>query len=91
MGFERDGISRQAISKTVRELIAKHEIPVERDGRDRIVRVSVAHIDHYRGKFQNPAKVMASRPAVSSEKPKRGDTTTSETDADSFEDPAGSQ
>ncbi|VVT15209.1 helix-turn-helix domain-containing protein [Hoeflea sp. EC-HK425] len=83
---ERDGISRQAISKTVRELIAKHEIPVERDSRDRIVRVSVAHIDHYRGKFQNPAKVMASRPSVSGEKPKRGDTTASETDADSFEE-----
>lgn len=83
---ERDGISRQAISKTVRELVAKHDIPVERDGRDRIARVSVGHIDHYRDKFQNPAKVLASRPSPSEAKPKRDGALASDADAESFEE-----
>jgi len=83
---ERDGISRQAVSKTVRELIAKHEIPVERDGRGRIARVSVGHIDHYRDKYQNPAKVLASRPSPPEETPRREDAPSIVPDADSFEE-----
>jgi len=83
----RDGISRQAISKTVRELVEKHDdIPVERDGRGRIVRVSVGHIDHYRDKFQNPAKVLASRPSPSADNPKRDGASPSEQEGDSFEE-----
>lgn len=83
----RDGISRQAISKTVRELVEKHDkIPVDRDGRGRIVRVSVAHIDHYRDKFQNPAKVLASRPSPSEAKPKRDDAPPVDADENSFEE-----
>lgn len=59
---ERDRVSKQAVSKTVRGLVAKHDdIPVERDGRGRLVRISVAHYDHYCGRYQNPAKVMAAR------------------------------
>lgn len=62
---ERDGVSRQAISKTVRDLIDRHpDIPVERDGRGRIAKVSTAHLDHYRERYQNPARVLASRPAA---------------------------
>ncbi len=84
---ERDGISRQAISKTVRELVDKHDkIPVERDGRGRIARVSVGHIDHYRDKFQNPAKVLASRPSPSEDKPKRDGAPPIEQEGDSFEE-----
>lgn len=83
---ERDGVSRQAISKTVRELIAKHDIPVERDGRGRVAKVSVAHIDHYRDKYQNPAKVMASRPAAAGGKQGRDKAPANEPVEDSFEE-----
>lgn len=83
---ERDKVSRQAISKTVRELIEKHDIPVERDGRGRIARVSAAHIDHYRERFQNPAKVMASRGPGSNDKAVRETAPANLPDGDSFEE-----
>lgn len=57
----RDGVSKQAITKTVRRLADEHALPVERDGRDRIVKFSVAHYDHLRGAYANSAKVNASR------------------------------
>ncbi|MAY63987.1 MAG: hypothetical protein CML29_17425 [Rhizobiales bacterium] len=70
---ERDGVSRQALSKTVRGLVDKHsDIPVERDGRGRITKVSVAHLDHYRDRYQNPAKVMAARGTGSTGRPSSG-------------------
>ncbi|WP_223478736.1 hypothetical protein [Oricola indica] len=53
---ERDGISKQAVSKIVKKLVAEHDIPVDRDGRGRISAVSLAHWDHHRGQFTNPAK-----------------------------------
>lgn len=58
----RDGVTKQAVSKTLRGLIDRHDIPVERDSRGRIAKVSVAHFDHYRERFQNPAKTAAARP-----------------------------
>ncbi|WGD31220.1 hypothetical protein AncyloWKF20_05195 [Ancylobacter sp. WKF20] len=61
---ERDGISKQAVSKVVQSLIAGHDIPVERDSRGRVARVSLAHYDHHRGQFANPAKVAAARPST---------------------------
>ncbi|MBB3771538.1 hypothetical protein FHS55_002137 [Angulomicrobium tetraedrale] len=60
---ERDGISKQAVSKVVQSLIEKHDIPVERDGRGRVAKVSLAHYDFHRGQFVNPAKVAAARGA----------------------------
>ncbi|MEP9378398.1 hypothetical protein ABLE91_16905 [Aquabacter sp. CN5-332] len=60
---ERDGISKQAVSKVVQGLIAQHGVPVERDTRGRVARISLAHYDHHRGQFSNPAKVVASRPS----------------------------
>lgn len=83
---ERDGVSRQAISKTVRELIEKHDIPVDRDGRGRIARVSVAHIDHYRERFQNPAKVLAARPATPAAKVGHDAVTAPLSEGESFEE-----
>jgi len=59
---ERDGITKQAVSKVVQALISDHGLPVERDTRGRVSRVSLPHYDHYRGQFANPAKVMAARP-----------------------------
>jgi phage terminase Nu1 subunit (DNA packaging protein) len=59
---EREGISRQAVSKTVAGLVSQHDIPVERDGRGRIARLSLAHWDHHRSAYANPAKVLAAKP-----------------------------
>lgn len=69
----RDGISKQAVSKVVQALIADHDLPVERDTRGRVSRVSLAHYDHHRGQFANPAKVLAARPAKSVPEGDRGD------------------
>src|SRR5690606_28734097 len=52
--------------KLVRQLVEKHGLPVERDGRDRIVRFSLAHYDHFRGQFASSEKTAAAR----SEQPK---------------------
>lgn len=60
---ERDGVSKQAVSKTVQSLIEKHGLPVERDMRGRVARVSLAAYDHHRGLFVNPAKVAGSNGA----------------------------
>ncbi len=44
----REGVSKQAISKTVKRLIEEHhDLPVERDARGRIVRVSLAHLERH--------------------------------------------
>ncbi|WP_223998415.1 hypothetical protein [Aureimonas sp. SA4125] len=59
---ERDGISRQAVSKVVIGLVDDHAIPVERDGRGRISKVSLAHWDHHRSRYSNPAKAPVPRP-----------------------------
>ena len=57
---ERDGVSKQAISKAVKKLIDdKPETPVERDGQGRVMRLSLAHYDHHRQRFVNPAKATA--------------------------------
>jgi hypothetical protein len=57
----RDGISPQAVTKTVRQLVAHHDLPVERDGRGRVRRFSLAHYDHIRGQFTSSEKVSAAR------------------------------
>jgi hypothetical protein len=57
----RDGVTKQAVTKLVRRLVEDHDLPVERDGRDRIIRFSLAHYDHYRGEFASSEKVAAAR------------------------------
>ena len=57
----REGVSKQAISKTIKGLVERHDLPVERDARGRIIRVSLAHLDHLRGRYSNSAKVSAGR------------------------------
>lgn len=57
---ERDDVSPPAVSKAVKKLIEeKPDTPVERDGRGRVSRVSLAHYDHFRQRFVNPAKASA--------------------------------
>ena len=60
---ERDGISKQAVSKVVKSLIDNEGLPVERDGRDRVSKVSLAHYDHHRSRFVNPAKQRSDKPS----------------------------
>ncbi|WP_438752050.1 hypothetical protein [Pararhizobium sp. O133] len=57
---ERDGVSKQAISKAVQKLLAdKPDTPVDRDGQGRVAAISVAHYDHHRQRHVNPAKAKA--------------------------------
>lgn len=61
----RDGISRQAVSKALAALVERGVVDVERDGRGRIARFSLAQFDHHRDRYANPAKVAAGRAASS--------------------------
>jgi hypothetical protein len=46
---ERDGLTRAAVSKSVKKLLTlKPEIPVERGSQGQVLRVSLADYDHYR-------------------------------------------
>ena len=58
---ERDGVTKQAVTKLVRDLAEKSGLPVERDGRGRIVRFSLAHFDHHRERHASSEKVAAAR------------------------------
>ncbi len=53
---ERDGVSKQAVTKTVRKLARDKALEVERDERGRIVRFNVAQYDFLRGKVGDPSK-----------------------------------
>ncbi|QCL74605.1 hypothetical protein CFBP5499_00900 [Agrobacterium tumefaciens] len=59
----RDSVTKQAVSKTIQAVLAVMKgVPVDRDGRGRVLRISLAHYDHHRERFMNPAK-MAAPPA----------------------------
>jgi hypothetical protein len=56
----RDGVSKAAVSKTVKKLVeVSPDTPVERGGQGQVMGVSLAHYDHYRQRFTNPAKATA--------------------------------
>ncbi|NTI27655.1 hypothetical protein [Rhizobium rhizogenes] len=56
----RDKVSKAAVSKAVKKLAEEYpDAPVDRDGLGRVMLVSVAHYDHYRQRFVNPAKAKA--------------------------------
>ncbi|MGS1093101.1 hypothetical protein ACVCNR_00770 [Aquamicrobium terrae] len=74
----RDGVTKQAVTKLVRRLVEEHDLPVERDGRDRIVRFSLAHYDHYRGEFASSEKVAAARKDAPSIQPANSSTSRDE-------------
>ncbi|WP_057466103.1 hypothetical protein [Pseudovibrio sp. POLY-S9] len=61
---DRDGVSKSAVSKNVRNYADNHSLPVERDGRGRITCFSLAHYDHIRARFTNPLKASAKVQAV---------------------------
>lgn len=67
---ERDGVSKQAVSKTLAKLLKDHDdIPTERDGRGRVMRVSLAHYDHHRGFFGNSAQSQAPKAGSHADEP----------------------
>lgn len=70
----RDGISKQAVSKSVRTLAERHGLTVERSAQGAISAVNVAEYDHLRGRFADPSKAQAPRQA-----PERPDLKPSET------------
>ncbi|MES0049259.1 hypothetical protein [Mesorhizobium sp. M0053] len=74
----RDGITKQAVTKLVRRLVEEHGLPVERDGRDRIMRFSLAHYDHYRGEFASSEKIAAARKDPPSSQPENSSTSRDE-------------
>ena len=55
----RDGVSKPAVSRKVKNLAAKHGLSVERDEKGRVLAVNVAQYDHLRGKFDDPSKAQA--------------------------------
>lgn len=56
----RDAISKPAVSKTVRRLLEERpDTPVERGSQGQVMRISLAHYDHYRQRHVNPAKATA--------------------------------
>lgn len=63
---ERDGVSKQAITRKVRALAEHHGLQVQRGPRGQIVRFNVAQYDHLRGRYADPSKDQ--RPADAGQK-----------------------
>ncbi|MGV1823268.1 hypothetical protein [Agrobacterium vitis] len=64
----RDSVSKAAISKAVKKMLeAQPETPVDRGPQGQVMRVSLAHYDHYRSRHINPAKASAPIRGVGSE------------------------
>lgn len=59
---ERDGVSRQAISKHVARLIEHHNLDVTRDGRGRVSAVNIVHFDDLRRRFGDSGKARSAEP-----------------------------
>lgn len=56
---DRDGTSKQAVTAKARKLATDHGLIVERDGRDRIIKLNVVQFDKLRGKFADPSHAQA--------------------------------
>lgn len=74
----RDGVTKQAVTKLVRRFVDEHSLPVERDARERIVRFSLAHYDHFRGEFASSEKVASARKEPPSASPVNSSTSRDE-------------
>ncbi|MDI6834820.1 MAG: hypothetical protein QMD99_03780 [Rhizobiaceae bacterium] len=56
----RDGVSKPAVSKTVKKMLeARPETPVERGAQGQVLGISLAHYDEFRQRHVNPAKATA--------------------------------
>jgi DNA-binding transcriptional ArsR family regulator len=63
---ERDGVSKQAVSKRVKALVEAHGLSVELDGQGRVSRVNVAQYDHLRQRHGDPSKDQRPEPSAPS-------------------------
>jgi hypothetical protein len=64
---ERDGVTRQAISKQVARMVEHHKLDVSRDSRGRVSAVNIVHFDDLRRRFGDSGKARAAeaeRPAA---------------------------
>lgn len=59
---ERDGVSKPAVSRKVKQLASGHGLTVERDERGRVAGVNVAEYDELRGRFGDPSKIQSPPP-----------------------------
>jgi DNA-binding Lrp family transcriptional regulator len=59
---ERDGITKQAVSKMVRRLAEEHGLAVERNAQGAVTAVNVAAYDHLRQRYGDPSKAQAPLP-----------------------------
>jgi hypothetical protein len=84
---ERDGVSKAAVSKTVRKLLeASPDTPVERGGQGQVMKVSLAHYDHFRQRHINPAKATAPLRMGTEAPPLAGGTRSPIDPSDTFEE-----
>lgn len=56
---ERDGVSKAAISKKVKQLVERNGLEVERDSQGRVASVNSVQFDFLRGKTDDPSKAQA--------------------------------
>ncbi|UNJ22041.1 terminase small subunit [Microcystis phage vB_MweS-yong2] len=61
---ERDGVSRQAVSKHVARLVERHALDVKRDGSGRVMAINVAHYDRLLNRFGDSAQRRRPPPAA---------------------------
>ncbi|WP_050578777.1 hypothetical protein [Rhizobium leguminosarum] len=62
----RDRVSKAAVSKAVKKMFEKMpETPVERGSQGQVVRVSLAHYDHFRDRFMSITGLPAGQQALS--------------------------
>jgi len=60
---ERDGVSKQAVSKKARRLAQSHGLTTTRDLQGRIATINVVEYDHIRGLVDDPSKARTDRRA----------------------------
>ncbi|MEO0980735.1 MAG: hypothetical protein AAFY24_25980 [Pseudomonadota bacterium] len=58
---ERDNVTKQAVTKSVRRLVETHSLPVKRDSRGRVTHFCLAHYDHLLERFGNSEKLADGR------------------------------
>lgn len=64
---ERDGVSKQAVSRKVKQLVEDHGLAVERDNQGRVALINAAQYDFLRNRYADPSKAQAPRAGAPAE------------------------